>query len=454
MKFILSTFAALALISTSASAQLLRVEVTDTALQHKAMLVSNYGIDSVKFDSKGVYIFNNEKIKKQDKVMIMLCDYSTYDAAVEPGKTLILRIDRKKGKNNASYKGDNADLSDYLNKMDQFRPEKSSSYEKGNPGTDTISHQEAFKRLSAKYDALTKLVAKMKNVSETDRKNYKSYVEWKNLNNKITLLADKDWKYGIDTKNDAEYQKLINQINPNDTSYLNYNLIATYISAKIPLKLDSNTNLTEYGLSYINTVARYITNPSIKHLMLDNLTNEIIGVNGVDIAKYWNALKQQGDSSIIKQYQYIVDAKLNTRSGMKCPDVTFSDPDGKSHHLSDFFGKTLYIDLWATWCGPCCAEIPYLEKMVEHYKTNNHIQFISISLDTNHDAWLNKVKTDKPAWQQFNVNKEEDRIISTQWGVMSIPRFLIINPDGTICDNDAFRPSDTNFISKLDAIIK
>ena len=98
---------------------------------------------------------------------------------------------------------------------------------------------------------------------------------------------------------------------------------------------------------------------------------------------------------------------------MKCPNVTFSDNEGKCHHLTEFFGKVLYIDLWATWCGPCCMEIPYLEKMVDHYKGNKKVQFLSISLDENHDAWLKKIKADKPIWPQFKVNKEENRLIST-----------------------------------------
>ena len=139
---------------------------------------------------------------------------------------------------------------------------------------------------------------------------------------------------------------------------------------------------------------------------------------------------------------------------MKCPDVTFSDPEGQQHRLSDYFGKTLYIDLWATWCVPCMMEIPALARQVEHYKDDARVMFISISMDKNRQSWLAKLQKDRPAWPQFIANSEEDALISREFGVMSIPRFLLIKADGTILDADAFRPSDPKFSEKLDALLE
>ncbi len=138
---------------------------------------------------------------------------------------------------------------------------------------------------------------------------------------------------------------------------------------------------------------------------------------------------------------------------MTAPDFTFSDRNGKGYRLSDMRGKVLYIDCWATWCGPCCREIPFLEKRVEEYKGNDKVRFVSISVDSNKEAWEKKLDKDKPEWEQFIVNGEENKIMSKAYGISGIPRFILINPDGTIADGDAFRPSNENFHQKLDAVL-
>ena len=84
---------------------------------------------------------------------------------------------------------------------------------------------------------------------------------------------------------------------------------------------------------------------------------------------------------------------------------------------------------------------------------NDKVVFISISLDRNEKAWKEKIAKDQPQWPQFHTNRDEDRFITEKFGVMSIPRFIIINADGTINNSDAFRPSDEHFDEKLTGII-
>ena len=165
-------------------------------------------------------------------------------------------------------------------------------------------------------------------------------------------------------------------------------------------------------------------------------------------------MKAKAAPEIVQKYQHVVDAQRATKPGVKCPDITFSDAEGKKHHLSDYFGKVLYIDLWATWCKPCLAEIPALAAQVEHYKNDNRVQFISISLDKSRAAWLTRLQKDRPQWLQFNANDEENTVISAAFSVMSIPRFILIAADGTVLDAEAFRPSDKDFQKKLEGLLQ
>ena len=139
---------------------------------------------------------------------------------------------------------------------------------------------------------------------------------------------------------------------------------------------------------------------------------------------------------------------------VKATNIEFTDKSGKTIKLSDLYGKVLYIDVWATWCGPCRREIPYMEKIVEHYKNNKNVRFISISIDEDRDAWLKMIEKDKPEWSQYIATPEQARAMSQAYGIRSIPRFMIINADGTICEENAMRPSNPDFITAFDKILK
>ncbi len=124
--------------------------------------------------------------------------------------------------------------------------------------------------------------------------------------------------------------------------------------------------------------------------------------------------------------------------------------DGKTIIFSDLFGKVMYIDIWATWCGPCCAEIPYLEKLVERFKGRDDIKFVSLSMDATREPWLAKLDRDKPSWEQYRLSEEEADKLMKAVGFDSIPRFFIIASDGTFISSNAERPS----AEEIDAILE
>ena len=72
---------------------------------------------------------------------------------------------------------------------------------------------------------------------------------------------------------------------------------------------------------------------------------------------------------------------------------TYPNKDSVNHSLSDFEGSLVYVDVWATWCGPCNAEIPSLQKLEADYHGKN-ITFLSVSVDTDREAWVDMVMND------------------------------------------------------------
>lgn len=131
-------------------------------------------------------------------------------------------------------------------------------------------------------------------------------------------------------------------------------------------------------------------------------------------------------------------------------DPTLTDADGNEVKLSSLYGKLTYIDIWATWCPPCCREIPFLEEVVEQFKDEEGIQFISISCDQDASAWQAKLAADQPEWMQFILSPEEADAFLGGLGINAIPRFMLLAPDGRVLEFDCIRPSD----AELPALLK
>jgi thiol-disulfide isomerase/thioredoxin len=126
------------------------------------------------------------------------------------------------------------------------------------------------------------------------------------------------------------------------------------------------------------------------------------------------------------------------------PDFSIEDIHGNMVSLSDFKGKVVYIDFWATWCAPCRAEIPHLNRLKEDLKANKDIVVIGISTDAmkDKDKWKQVVKELNMGDVQLFAG-ENAREIMDAYIVRSIPHFTIINKDGTIFKNMTVRPSNS-----------
>jgi thiol-disulfide isomerase/thioredoxin len=140
--------------------------------------------------------------------------------------------------------------------------------------------------------------------------------------------------------------------------------------------------------------------------------------------------------------------------GKVAPNFSFVDNIGKEYRVSDFLGKTLLIDIWGTWCAPCIAEIPYLEKLQQHYSNNNDVLIISIACDKKVEKWKSFLSSHKTSWHQYIISQEGDTILDNIYHVNGIPRFIIIDKYGKIVTSDAPRPSEDDFNKYFSNAIK
>ena len=129
------------------------------------------------------------------------------------------------------------------------------------------------------------------------------------------------------------------------------------------------------------------------------------------------------------------------RRALSCLDGIY----GKKGKLSDYKGKVLYVDFWATWCMPCLGEMPYFNELSKQFP---NIQFVGISLDDNTEVWLNKLKGDADHGKVLELFST-DPLVRTGWDITGIPRFLLIDKDFKIISASAPRPSEKDVIIPL-----
>ncbi len=153
-----------------------------------------------------------------------------------------------------------------------------------------------------------------------------------------------------------------------------------------------------------------------------------------EILAYYKSMKMQKEK----------DAKL---TGKPSPTFDYENHKGGKTSLADLKGKYVYVDVWATWCGPCRAEIPSLKKVEKQYHGKN-IAFVSISIDVakDHDKWKKFVTEKQLGGIQLFADKDWKSDFVTGYGINGIPRFILIDPQGNIVSPDAPRPSNPKLI--------
>lgn len=241
------------------------------------------------------------------------------------------------------------------------------------------------------------------------------------------------------------------QVNLNDDlaiklkSYQRYVIYEAYKQGDILLQKTPALQLKENGstLAILQAVNDKFKSPKINDFLQFSILNDHIKYKSV------NGLNELVDNFLSKTqnptYKQVIQGQVNRwaplNKGQVAPTFAYRDIKGESIDLNDLKGKNVYIDIWATWCGPCRKEIPHLEKLQEEYKGNSNIVFASVSIDKDKEAWEKMVKEKDMKGLQLYADQANNSKICRDYLVSGIPRFLLIDAEGKIINAKAPRPS-------------
>jgi len=369
---------------------------------------------------------------------------------LEPGQSLGIFVDAEEFDESIQYTGTGSESSNYLAAKYLHQEQQligaDSLYRMDESAfLDQLSKNEndGYRFLESYNPGLSKNFVVLEKVNiEFDQKNYL-----------LTYESAHAHYAGIEGfKASEKLNKLIEDINLNQSSYIGSpsfsRFVTSFISSegyKLSTTEEKYSKLGNNGMikASLDLISSTISNAEVQAHTTDKIIKQTLS--------YSSAL---GIEPFIKEIQSLtqnqttydlIDKSLNEwghlAEGMPAPDFDGMTIDGKSVKLSDLLGKNVYIDVWATWCGPCLREQSALFELEEKYKNNKNLAFMGVSIDSDKDAWTKMVAENDMKGEQIFTEGAWKSVICTDYLIKGIPRFILVDKKGNIIDSDAPRPS-------------
>ena len=201
------------------------------------------------------------------------------------------------------------------------------------------------------------------------------------------------------------------------------------------------------GMEKLNT----ITSKIIQSELTKNMVYEMnLSAKNIDVI-YKGLMKHSIDTVFNKETTIKYETLKKLVKGSPSPTFNYENINGGKTSLESLKGKFVYIDVWATWCGPCIGEIPALKEVEKEYHGKN-IEFVSISIDDrkDHEKWKKMVADKELKGIQLFADNDWKSDFVKNYAIDGIPRFILIDNEGKIVNADAPRPSD----AKLKELLK
>ena len=403
--------------------------------------------DTIEIDYNGRFL---DTLKLPNGLYSFSDGKNTNSIYLTKGKELQIKYEVSDNNDSVQFSGSAAPINVFLHEksllIDKFFEKRRPLYE--------LKPSEFNNKISKLQESIQNLLETSEGISnefiELEKNNLKYYrlVQLNGYKNTVSNKGDEfqipdGFLSGIDSL-DFNREKDFNY------SYSYRNLFYSHYQKKA-FEMRRNDSIDGY-LASLKIIESH-PNQNIKNLYLfSTVRSGIKYVN--DFESYFNSYSELSNNDRHKKY---LGKSYNDRKKVAPgqPSPEFQDYEnyaGGTTSLKDFRGKFVYIDVWATWCGPCRYEIPYLKELEKEYHDKN-IQFVSISVDTERsiNLWRTTIEKDNLGGVQLLAPNDFKSKFVQDYLITGIPRFILIDPEGKIVSYNAPRPSDKKLIDLFEA---
>lgn len=362
------------------------------------------------------------------------------------GDHVTISFDANNFKDGMKFEGENAPVIEYLNSI-TYNPIIPPEYKRSLEGIVSLVNEkidEATSLLKArKLEAINPEFAKL----EEGRIKY-SYL--------ISLVMYPMGHIMFDTtyRPNEEYYSTLEKYVQEDESLIDLDIYREFV-IEAALVLGSKdkeiSGIYNKNVARMKYIAQHFKNDKLKQYLLNEIAIRQIKKNGInnitELENIYNTYVT--DPALRTAYKTEYDKQNIAVVGKLSPDFQAKDLNGKTYSLKDFKGKYLYIDMWATWCGPCKREMPYLKEL-ENKMEGKNITFLGLSIDEDKVAWEKMVKSGELSGVQLLLGRGSR--FQRDYNINGIPHFILIDPDGKIINPKAVRPSSPDAEKILKAL--
>ncbi|MEO6685375.1 MAG: TlpA disulfide reductase family protein, partial [Dyadobacter sp.] len=359
----------------------------------------------------------------------------------KPGDEFDVILDSLQNPEGIHYEGDEADINDYLIKCEADRLK----FERINDKYYFQLEQDEFitvkDSLEANYQKLFKILKVKTNL---DAELEKVFGIQQKMNIAYFVHNYVRSKYGSQYEIPAALKSIIDKV-PDDSLALNYKMsvyslvVNAFLESRIYAPLyrehkDLSPDSINGMMPFLGSIKieKSAYPDFLKELLLAKNVNNYLVFSGITpdvdsiFLKFKNTYKNKDYlSALNKAY----DKWLSIGPGKPAPDFTGDTPDGKKISLSELKGKVVYMDVWATWCGPCKTELPFSKKILKDFEGNDQVAFLFVSIDESIPDWHNMLKKDKE-FRGIHINQKQHQQPGAIWEsylMTGIPRYVLID---------------------------
>lgn len=407
-------------------------------------------------DPTGKFFIQTELIKAG--IYKLIVGYRSINIFIVPGDRISLQADYR-NITNIHFKGDHSNENKYLvsyemaisNAPDQdfqvFYGQKEEDFIKAVEirTQNIITQQQEYQKSNSPFDeTFAELITdEIAYNASIIKMNYPTYYEYVKPDS-ILILSETYDSFLQNIEVDSDDKLMI-------PSY--HDFLPLYLDFKT--KLDSSDAEKPIFVKKFDSIKEKFQSLKVKELLYYQLLNEGMQMSVNDVALVIEEYtKLQTNKIYNEEINTVFNGWRHILAGKKAPSWEYQNLTGKKYGTSTFIGKVIYIDIWATWCGPCLRELPFLEKLQENYKGNNDIAFVSISIDQDKPAWEAMLKQKNMMGIQLIADQAWNSKIVSDYRISGIPRFIIIDKQGNIINANAPRPSDKSLTAILDSALK